>query len=114
MGRDQGDPIMLDTLLELPFALNRHRDAPLLEERLAFLRYLQERGTSHAALRNVSGQLLHVVDLLKFESLRDVSVDEIKQASRRWGERQRTNAPMFGRRATSSMWRRSGCASLAG
>jgi hypothetical protein len=37
---------MLDTLLELPFALNRHRDAPLLDERLAFLRYLQERGTS--------------------------------------------------------------------
>ena len=35
---------MLDTLLELPFALNRHRDAPLLEERLAFLKYLQERG----------------------------------------------------------------------
>lgn len=50
MGRDQGDPIMLDTLLELPFALNRHRDAPLLEERLAFLQYLQERGTSRTAL----------------------------------------------------------------
>jgi integrase/recombinase XerD len=92
MGRDQGDPIMLDALLELPFALNRHRDAPLLEERLAFLKYLQERGTSRAALRNVSGQLLHVIDLLKLEGLRDVSVDEIKQASRRWGERQRTNA----------------------
>jgi integrase/recombinase XerD len=92
MGRDQGDPIMLDTLLELPFALNRHQEAPLLEERLAFLRYLQERGTSRAALRSVSGQLLHVIDLLKLETLRDVSVDEIKQASGRWGERQRTNA----------------------
>ena len=41
---------MLDTLLDLPFALNRHRDAPLLEERIAFLKYLQERGTSSAAL----------------------------------------------------------------
>jgi hypothetical protein len=30
MGRDQGDPIMLDTFLDLPFALNRHRGAPLL------------------------------------------------------------------------------------
>src|SRR6202789_1033897 len=83
---------MLDTLLELPFALNRHRDAPLLEERLAFLKYLQERGTSRAALRNVSGQMLHVIDLLKLETLRDVSADEIKEAARRWGEEQRANA----------------------
>ena len=83
---------MLDTLLELPFALNRHRDAPLLEERLAFLKYLQERGTSRAALRNVSGQMLHVIHLLKLETLRDVSVEEVKEAARRWGEQQRANA----------------------
>ena len=83
---------MLDTLLELPFALNRHREAPLLEERLAFLKYLQERGTSRTALRSVSGQLLHVIDLLRLETLRDVSVGEVKQAARRWGEQQRTNA----------------------
>ena len=83
---------MLDTLLELPFALNRHREAPLLEERLAFLEYLQERGTSRAALRNVSGQLLHVIDLLKLETLRNVSVGEVKEAARRWGARQRRKA----------------------
>lgn len=83
---------MLDRLLELPFALSRHRDAPLLEERLAFLKYLQERGTSRAALRNVSGQLLHVIDLLHLETLRDVSTGEVKEAGRRWGEQQRANA----------------------
>ena len=83
---------MLDTLLELPFALNRHQEAPLLEERLAFLKYLRERGTSRAALRNVSGQLLHVIDLLKLETLRDVEMGEVKEAARRWGKQQRTNA----------------------
>lgn len=83
---------MLDTLLELPFALTRHRDAPLLEERLAFLKCLQERGTSRAALRNVSGQLLHVIGLLKLETLRDVSAGEVKEAARRWGKQQRANA----------------------
>jgi len=82
---------MLDTLLELPFAFNRHRDAPLLEERLAFLKYLQERGTSRVALRNVSGQMLHVIDLLKLETLRDVELGEVKEAARRWGEEQRAN-----------------------
>jgi integrase/recombinase XerD len=83
---------MLDTLLELPFALNRHRDAPLLEERLAFLKYLQEHETSRAALRNVSGQMLHVINLLKLETLRDVELGEVKEAARRWGEQQRANA----------------------
>jgi integrase/recombinase XerD len=83
---------MLETLLERPFALNRHREAPLLEERLAFLRHLQERGTSRAALRNVSGQLLHIVRLLHLKTLRDVSAGEIKEASQRWGEQQLLNA----------------------
>jgi integrase/recombinase XerD len=70
----------------------RHRDALLLEERLALLKYLQDRGTSRAALRNVSGQMLHVIDLLKLETLRDVELGEVKEAARRWGEEQRANA----------------------
>ena len=37
---------MLETLLERPFSLNRHREAPLLSERVAFLKYLQERGAN--------------------------------------------------------------------
>jgi integrase/recombinase XerD len=64
----------------------------LLEERLAFLKYLQERGTSRVALRNVSGQMLHVIDLLKLETLRDVDLGEVKEAARRWGEQQQANA----------------------
>jgi integrase/recombinase XerD len=83
---------MLESLLERSFSLNRHTAAPLLSERVAFLKYLQERGTSRTALRNVSGQLLHVIDLLKLEKLRDVKVGEIKEAARRWGKQQRTNA----------------------
>ncbi len=82
---------MLDTFLELPFYLNRQKNAPLLPERLAFLKYLQEQGTSRAALRGVSWQLLHVIDLLKLETLRDVQVGEIKEAARCWGEQQRSN-----------------------
>jgi hypothetical protein len=40
---------MLETPLEHPFFLNRHRDAPLLHEREVFLRHLQQQGTSRAA-----------------------------------------------------------------
>ena len=82
---------MLETLLERRFSLNRQKNAPLLPERVAFLEHLQKQGTSRAALSGVSWQLLHVIDLLKLETLRDVSVDEIREAARRWGEQQRSN-----------------------
>lgn len=82
---------MLETLLERSFSLNRHRNGPLLAERVAFLEYLQEQGTRRTALRNVSGQLLHVVRLLKLETMRDVGIVEIKEAARRWAEQQRSN-----------------------
>jgi hypothetical protein len=45
---------MLETLLERPSSLNRHRKAPQLKEREEFLRHLQQQGTSRAALRNLS------------------------------------------------------------
>ena len=39
--------------------------APLLKERERFLRRQQQQGTSRAALRNLSGELIHVVRLLR-------------------------------------------------
>jgi hypothetical protein len=61
---------MLETLLEHPFFLKRHREAPLLKERETFLPHLQQRGTSRAALRNLSGELIRVVRLLRSTSAR--------------------------------------------
>jgi integrase/recombinase XerD len=82
---------MLETLLEHPFFLNRHRDAPLLNEREVFLRHLQQQGTSRVALWNLSGELIHVVRLLQMEKLRDVSQEEIHGAAQRWARQQRSN-----------------------
>ena len=82
---------MLEKLLERPFFLNRHREAPLLPEREAFLERLSEQGTSRPALRNLSGEMLHVIRLLKLETLRDVDLAEIGDAARRWARQQRSN-----------------------
>jgi len=82
---------MLETLLEHPFFLNRHRDAPLLNEREVFLRQLQQQGTGRVALWNLSGELIHVVRLLQMEKLRDVSQEEIHRAAQRWARQQRSN-----------------------
>jgi hypothetical protein len=82
---------MLETLLERPFFLNRHQKAPLLKEREVFLWHLQQQGTSRVALRNLSGELIHVVRLLRLEKLRDVGQDEIQRAAQRWARQQRSN-----------------------
>src|SRR5437660_2030584 len=82
---------MLETLLDRTFFLNRHQKAPLLKEREVFLQHLQQQGTSRAALRNLSGELIHVVRLLRLEKLRDISQEEIQQASKRWARQQRSN-----------------------
>jgi len=65
---------MLETLLQIPFFLNRHREAPLLKEREVFLRYLRQQGTSRAALLSLSNELLHVVRLLRLDRMKDVSL----------------------------------------
>jgi site-specific recombinase XerD len=82
---------MLKTLLKLerPFSISRHQEAPLLHEREAFLEHLRQQGTSLAAMRSVSWQLLNVIRLLKLNRLRDVSLDEIKNAAQRWAEEQK-------------------------
>jgi hypothetical protein len=67
-------------LLERPSSLNRHREAPLLKERERFLRRQQQQGTSRAALRNLSGELIHVVRLLRLRELRDVSPEKIHRS----------------------------------
>ena len=82
---------MLEEYLEHPFFLNRHRQAPLLKEREAFLSHLQQPGTSPKALRNLSGELLPVMRLLKLTEMRDVSLEEIQRAALCWAREQRTN-----------------------
>ena len=82
---------MPDAFLEHPFFLNRHRHAPLLNERDSFLNHLQQQGTSRKALRNLSAELLQVVRLLKLTEMRDVSLEGIRRAAQGWAREQRTN-----------------------
>ena len=85
---------MLRTLLriERSFYADRQEAAPLIQEREAFLEHLLQQGTSLAAARGVSWQLLNVIRLLKLTELRDVWIDEIKETAQRWERQQRTNS----------------------
>jgi integrase/recombinase XerD len=97
---------MLEDFLEHPFSLNRHRQAPLLKEREAFLSHLQQQGTSRKALRNLAGTLLHVIRLLKLNEMRDVSLEEIQRVARQWARQQRSNprARSYGNSALSFVY----------
>ena len=67
---------MLRSLLriERPFYADRQEAAPLLKERESFLEHLLQQGTSLAAARSVSWQLLNIIRLLRLTRLRDVSL----------------------------------------
>ena len=82
---------MLETILERPSTLKRHRDVPLLKEREEFLQRLHQQGTSRAALRNLASELIHVVRLLRLGKLRDVSPEEIHRAAERFARQQLSN-----------------------
>jgi integrase/recombinase XerD len=78
--------------IERLFYADRQEAAPLLKERKAFLEHLLQQGTSLAAARGVSWQLLNVIRLLQLTELRDVWIDEIKEAAQRWERQQRRNS----------------------
>ena len=65
-------------------ASHRHRLAPLLREREAFLTHLQRGGTGRDCLRAYASRLNQIVRFLKLKKLRLVRRSEIKIAARRW------------------------------
>jgi len=72
---------MLDQLFKRPHALARHRNGPLLEERLAFLTHLAERGCSRCTLQDSARDLLAIAKVLRVASRRQeiVTRDDIKR-----------------------------------
>ena len=85
---------MLRTLLQLqqPFYIARQEKAPLLREREAFLEHLLQPGHKPCGSAHVSSwQLLNVIRLLKLTQLRDVWIDEIEEAAKKWTRQQRSN-----------------------
>jgi len=75
---------MFESIVITPFALRRHRSAPLARERALFLAYLQRGGTGLVNLRITAAYLLQIVRFLKLRSPRDVAPDEVLCAAKCW------------------------------
>ncbi len=65
-------------------ALEKHRSAPLREERERFLNYLQGQGYSREQLVTIANSLLHIVNAIGLTSMRPVSEVEMLQAAEQW------------------------------
>jgi integrase/recombinase XerD len=79
---------MIESVLEEPLALGRHRNAPLLREREQFLSHLLRQGTSRRSVRSIAAYLIHIVRLMELTSLQDVESHEIGKTAECWSRRQ--------------------------
>ena len=82
---------MIEDIYQTKWALSRHKEAPLLKEHERFLEHWQQQGTNLKSLQNMSPELIAVIRLLRMRQLREVSLDEIKQAANAWAEEQHSN-----------------------
>lgn len=82
---------MIEDIYQMKWVVSRHKQAPLLEERERFLEHCQQQGTNHKSLQSMAPELIAVIRLLRMKELREVSLDEIKQAAKAWAKEQRSN-----------------------
>lgn len=75
---------MIESVSHYPSVHIRHRAAPLLRERDEYLAHLLEKGLEPARVRCVAAFLVHIVQLLALDRLREVEQREIEDASNRW------------------------------
>lgn len=62
----------------------RQREAPLLKEREQFLSHMLQQDTSVRRVRSMATMLIHVINLMKLDIMRQVSIEELHQASLNW------------------------------
>jgi integrase/recombinase XerD len=81
---------VLEKIFERPRFLARHRQAPLLDERVRFLAHLSDLGFTRPHLGTVAAELLGVIRMLDLKESGSVTPDDIRDAAQRWAERPRT------------------------
>jgi integrase/recombinase XerD len=75
---------MLAPISRYPFFQERHIEAPLFAERDLFLTHLESLGAGHRELSMKASYLLHIVRIMKLESLHPITAAEIDCAAQKW------------------------------
>jgi integrase/recombinase XerD len=78
-------------LFERPHAIRRQQTSPLLKERLRYLEHRAEQGAVRSTLRKIAFYQLVVIEYLRLDQKRRVSLKEIETAAMRWAHHQIRN-----------------------
>src|SRR5579864_1276809 len=78
------EPFTFESLMSYPSALERHRLAPLYDERVSFLAKLRSDGRGIGRLRTVASLLLQLIRLLRMREMRNIHFAELKSAASVW------------------------------
>jgi integrase/recombinase XerD len=82
---------MFEKLFEYSGVQMRHRNAPLVKERVAYLSHRADQGSAKATLLNIARELLVICRYLRLPPLHEINPVEIKTAARRWARQQQRN-----------------------
>jgi len=77
---------MLNQLFKYPRVLNRYLTSPLLDMRLAYLRYCAGQGFSQLSLQRIAYYQLIITNYLSLQSTGAVTPSEIEAAADRWAK----------------------------
>ncbi len=92
---------MFEQLFKRPYYVNRHINAPFLEERSKYIQYLTEKGLTISRIRDTAQYLLRVIEFLDLETRQVASLEEIDQAAEKWAKHQ-SNHPQKRRKFSES------------
>lgn len=85
--------LTFDKIFKRSYYVQRHASAPLLKERVAYLQYWFDCGTSVHTIRSVAQYLLRIVEFLHLERYKAIAFSDIEKSSNRWAKYQ-YNHPM--------------------
>jgi integrase/recombinase XerD len=79
---------MFDQLFNCREAVAQHRSAPLLNERLRYLRHCQDVGSPRGTLRRKAHELLVIIDQMNLQPEGTIGLKDIEAAAHQWAYRQ--------------------------
>lgn len=79
---------MFDQLYKAARTCERHRNAPLLDERIRYLTHWAAQGSPRISLRVRAQDLLTIIEYLELETAGAIDEEQIHKAAERWAKRQ--------------------------
>src|SRR5437868_858925 len=82
-----GGSTMFHQLYNRESTAEHHFASPLVDERLRYLRHCAEQGCTRGTLRGTASMLLTLIKKLGLRNKREISIEEIRTAGKRWASR---------------------------